>query len=203
MKEHFPRRHILLIAAAALLGGCATLDDYSCYVHEQQTRGQKPVTTYVLTTPPSRAGRPEARNLTPPPPNGNQPEARTLPSGSVPQVPKYTMTFKPGFTKPCTTLTLYKDVVIYRSNDPDVVLNEVREFYAEDGTLITTTTQDITPQVGTSGTYVATTPLPVPKNAPPGKYKIVSKLLFERRHERRPAIQLARAEGFFYIIPRQ
>jgi hypothetical protein len=186
MKERLPLRPILLLTlVAALLGGCASMEEYSCNLHEQQTRGEKPVTTYRLV------------QVKP-----GQPVARALPAGSIAQVPTYTMTFKPGFTKPCTTLSLYKDVVIYRSND-DVVLNEIREFYAEDGTLITTSTQDITTQVKISGTYVATTPLPVPKSAPPGKYKIISKLMFERRHGRRPAVQIARAEGFFYIIPRR
>lgn len=186
MKERLPLRSVLLVLIAALLGGCASMEEYSCDMREQQTRGEKPVTTYRLV-----ALKPD------------QPAARVLPAGSVAQVPTYTMSFKPGFTKPCTTLSLYKNVVIYRSNDADVALSEIREFYAEDGTLIASNTQDITAQVKTSGTYIATTPLPVPKSAPPGKYKIVSKLLFERRHERRPAVQIARAEGFFYIIPRQ
>ena len=186
MKECLPLRPILLALIAVLLGGCASMEEYSCDMHEQQTRGEKPVTTYRLV------------EMKP-----GQAAARILPAGSVAQAPTYTMSFKPGFTKPCTTLSLYKNVVVYRSNDADVVLNEVREFYAEDGTLIATNTQDITTQVKTSGTYIATTPLPVPKSAPPGKYKIVSKLLFERRHDRRPAVLIAHAEGFFYIIPRQ
>jgi len=186
MKERLSLRPVLLTLITLLLGGCASMEEYSCDMHEQQTRGEKPVTSYRLVQP-----------------KPGQAPARILPAGSVAQVPTYTLSFKPGFTKPCTTLSLYKDVVIYRSNDADMVLNEIREFYAEDGTLIATNTQDITAQVKTSGVYIATTPLPVPKSAPPGKYKIVNKLLFERRHERRPAVQIARAEGFFYIIPRQ
>ena len=83
------------------------------------------------------------------------------------------------------------------------MLNEMREFYAEDGTLIATSTQDISEQVKKSGAYIATTPLPIPKSAPPGKYKIVNKLLFERRGDRRAPVPIARAEGFFYIIPPQ
>jgi len=186
MKERLLLRAILLALIAVLLGGCAGMEERACDAHEQQTRGEKPVTTYRLVQP-----------------KPGQPAARILPAGSIAQVPTYTMSFRPGYTKPCTTLSLVKDVVIYRSNDADVALNEVREFYAEDGTLIATSTQDITAQVKTSGTYIATTPLPVPKSAPPGKYKIVSKLLFERQRERRPAAQIARAEGFFYIIPRR
>jgi hypothetical protein len=185
MKEIATNRHavLLVLLLATLLGGCASISNFSCDMHESQTRGAKPVTTYTLTTPQGSAA------------------PRTLPAGSVALAPIYTITFKPGFTQPCTTLTLHKDVTIERSNEADVILNEIREFYAENGTLITTATQDISDQVKTSGVYIATTPLPIPKSAPPGKYKIVSKLMFERRGNRRAPILIARAEGAFYIIP--
>jgi len=180
------RSALLTILLAALLGGCAGMNEFSCDMHETQTRGTKPVTTYTPAA--TKAG---------------ETAFRALPAGSVAQVPTYKLTFKPGFTKPCSTLTLHKDVVILRSNDVNVALNEVREFYAEDGTLIATATQDISEQVKASGSYVATTPLPIPRTAPPGKYRIVNKLLYERHGDRRPATPIARAEGFFYIIPPQ
>jgi hypothetical protein len=186
MKDRMPLRRAALLALLAPLAGCATLDEFSCDMHETQTRGKKPVTTYTAVEPKAGQAAPKA-----------------LPAGSVAQVPTYKLSFRPGFTKPCTTLTLYKDVVILRSDDADVVLNEIREFYAEDGTLIATATQDISAQVKKSGSYVATTPLPIPRSAPPGKYKILSKLLYERRGNHRPAAPIARAEGFFYIIPAQ
>jgi hypothetical protein len=175
-----------VVMLTALLGGCAGLEERSCEMHEAETRGTKPVTTYTLTEP-----------------KPGEPAPRALPVGSVPMTPTYKLSFIPGFTKPCTTLTLHKDVVILRSDETSVLLNEIREFYAEDGTLIATSTQDISSQVKRSGTYVATTPLPIPKTAPPGKYKIVSKLLFERRGDHRPPVTLARAEGYFYIIPQE
>jgi hypothetical protein len=175
-----------VIVLTALLAGCAGMEERSCEMHEAQTRGTKPVTTYTLT------------ELKP-----GEAAPRALPVGSVPMVPTYKLAFKPGYTKPCTTLTLQKDVVILRSDEASVLLNEVREFYAEDGTLITTSTQDISTQVKRSGAYVASTPLPIPKSAPPGKYKIVSKLLFERRGDHRQPVTIARAEGYFYIIPQQ
>jgi hypothetical protein len=177
---------LYIVMLAAALGGCAGMEERSCESHEAQVRGTKPVTTYTLT------------ELKP-----GETAPRMLPVGSVPMVPTYKISFKPGFTKPCTTLTLHKDVVILRSDEATVLLNEVREFYAEDDTLIATATQDISSQVKKSGTYIATTPLPIPKSAPPGKYKIVSKLLFERRGDRRPPVTLARVEGYFYIIPMQ
>jgi len=183
MKEIVPRWHLLWTLLLSLLAGCATTNDFGCDMHESRMREAKPVTTYQAVSP-------KPGQLAP----------RVLPAGSAPQAPTYTMTFKPGFTKPCTTVTLRKDVVILKSSDNDVTFSEIREFYAEDGTLITTSTQNITEQVKHSGIYIATTPLPIPRNAPPGKYKIVSKLQAERRGERRP-IPVAKAEGFFYIIP--
>lgn len=185
MKEIATNRHAVLfiLLLVTLLGGCASISDFSCDMHETQTRGTKPITTYTLTTLQGSSA------------------PRTLPAGSVAQAPIYKITFKPGFTKPCTTLTLHKDVTIERSNEADVILNEIREFYAENGTLITTATQDISDQVKTSGNYIATTLLPIPKSAPPGKYKIVSKLMYERHGSRRPPILVSRAEGAFYIIP--
>jgi hypothetical protein len=174
-----------LFLGALLLAGCAGLEERACDAHEERMRGVKPVTVYRAVDP--------APGQTAP---------RVLPNGSVPMVTTYKLSFKPRFTKPCTSLDLLKDVTVQRSVETAVVLNEIREFYAEDGTLIASNSQDISAQVNRSGVYVATTPLPIPKAAPPGKYKIVSKLMYERRGNNRPAVQLARAEGFFYIIPR-
>ena len=187
MKDGFPIHLAALTAAlATLLHGCASMNNFGCDVHDQNARNVKPITTYKST--------PARPNAAPP---------YSLPAGNVAQVSTYKLSFRPGFTRPCTTVTLHKNVVIQRSDEPQVVLNEVREFYAEDGTLIASATQDISAQVNKSGSYTATTPLPIPKSAPPGKYKIVSKLLYERRGDRRPASLVARAEGFFYIIPPQ
>ncbi len=172
---------LCVVLLTASLGGCASMEQFSCDLHETQARGTKPVTTYTLTS--------------------DKTAPRALPAGSIAQAPTYKLIFKPGYTKPCTTLSLHKDVVIQRSDEANVILNEIREFYAEDGTLIATSAQNISEQVKISGAYIATTPLPIPKSAPPGKYKIVSKLLFERRGDRRAPVQIARVEGYFYIIP--
>lgn len=187
MKDGFSiYRAAVVTALGILVHGCASLDNFGCDVRTQNARAAKPSTTYRPSTP-----RPNAA------------PAYSLPAGSVAQVSTYKLTFRPGFTKPCTTVTLHKDVVIQRSDEAHVMLNEVREFYAEDGTLIASASQDISGQVSKSGAYTATTPLAIPKSAPPGKYKIVSKLFFERSGERKPASLVARAEGFFYIIPPQ
>lgn len=173
----------LALLATALLAGCSGLQTLTCDMHETRTRGVKPFTQYKFQEP-----------------KPGDTAARSLPAGSTVQAPTYKMQFKPRYGTPCTTLIVQKDVVLLRSPDKDVVLTEIREVFAEDGTLITTHTQDISEQVLKSGAYVATTPLPIPKAAPDGKYRVVSKLQQERR-DRKPALPIARAEGYFYILP--
>jgi len=179
-------RSTTVVLALLVLGGCARLREASCVRHEESMRNTKPTTTYQALA--TEAGKPAPRSL---------------PAGSVPQVTRYTVRFRPGYTEACNTITLYKDVSILRSATNDTILNEIREFYAEDGTLIASNTQDIPPQVQGSGNYLATTPLPIPRAAPHGKYKIVSKLLYERRGSGRHPVQIARGEGYFYIVPHE
>lgn len=172
------------LLAAGLLAGCSGIQALSCDMHETRTRGVKPFTHYTYVEP-----------------KPGEVPARTLPTGYTVQATTYKMQFKPRYSQPCTTLTVQKDVVLLRSAENDIVLTEIREVYAEDGTLITTHTQDVSDQIRKSGTYVATTPLPIPKVAPDGKYRVVSKLLQERRADRKPAVPVARTEGYFYILP--
>ena len=178
----FSTLSIALLAA----GGCATTQEQDCARHEQEVRETKPATIYRIVEP-----------------KPNQPAWRTLPSGSTAQVSTYKLSFRPPYTTTCHTIALHKDVVIQRSSDADVILTEIREFYADDGSLITTSSEDITDQVKRSGNYVATTPLPIPKAAPPGKYRIVNKLVFDRRGKGRAPVPIARGEGYFYIVPRE
>lgn len=176
----------IILVALLLLAGCAGLEERACEQREIENRNVKPITTYRLAAPPPGQAQP-----------------RNLPAGSVPLVSTYKLSFRPGFTKPCSGTVLYKDVVIQRGPGDDLVLNEIREFYAEDGTLITSNSQDVTAQIKQSGYYAATTPLPIPKKAPPGKYRIVSRLMYERHGSGRPAIQIARGEAALYIVPRE
>jgi len=179
-----PRVIILSLAlCTALLTSCSTVQNLSCDMHETRNRGVKPFTQYTYIEP--KKGEVAARNLA---------------AGSTVQVQTYKMQFMPRYSQPCTTLTVQKDVVLLRSPDK-VLLTEIREVYAEDGTLIATDMQDISSQVVKSGRYEATTPLPIPKLAPDGKYRVINKLVQERRGDRKPPIPLARAEGYFYILP--
>ncbi len=82
-----------------------------------------------------------------------------------------------------------------------LVFKEVREFFGPDGTLIATNTEDLTAQFQTSGHYQAVTPLPIPRSAPPGRYRIVSKFTLETHDARKPVL-LARVDGSFHIASR-
>ncbi|OGI44750.1 MAG: hypothetical protein A2150_01595 [Candidatus Muproteobacteria bacterium RBG_16_64_11] len=125
---------------------------------------------------------------------------RPLPKGVVAQVAVYKMAFDGDKIKPCSDLSIRKEIVLQRIAQPDLVLREIREFYAQDGTLIATNAEDISTQLATSGVYQAATPLPIPRSAPPGKYRIVSRLLVETGTMKKPA-QLAKVEGVFQVIP--
>jgi hypothetical protein len=81
-------------------------------------------------------------------------------------------------------------------------LEEVREFYTDPGTLITTKTESVGDQFQVSGYYAAELPLPIPQKAPPGKYRIVSKLIMKTKNKSK-GIVLARANATFQVVSRK
>jgi len=50
MKDNatFRRSALCVIMLTALLGGCASMDQFSCDMHETRMRGVKPQTTYQV-----------------------------------------------------------------------------------------------------------------------------------------------------------
>ena len=78
---------------------------------------------------------------------------------------------------------------------------EIREFYAGDGTLIATKREIMSKQLSASGYYVATVPLPIPRLAPMGKYTVVSKLMVRTAGDRQGTL-LAKASAGFRVVPR-
>ena len=103
-------------------------------------------------------------------------------------------------TRPCRNLRIDKRLFLQRRDDPDFVLRERSEFYAEDGTLIVSNTQDLTQQLLRSGYYIAADALPIPEDAPPGNYRLVTKLLLSKRG-RATVFLLASAEIRYRILP--
>jgi hypothetical protein len=103
-------------------------------------------------------------------------------------------------TRPCRNLLINKRLFLQRKDDPEFVLRERSEFYAQDGTLIVSNTQDLTQQLLRSGYYVASDALPIPEDAPPGSYRLVTKLLLSKKG-RHAVFLLGSAEIRYQILP--
>lgn len=88
----------------------------------------------------------------------------------------YTLRGNRSVIRPCDYLYLTKDLYLLRQSNVSATLYEHREFYAADGRLIATKREDVTPQLRNTGFYTASVPLPIPKEAPAGSYRIVTKL---------------------------
>lgn len=167
-----------------LLTSCASLSKRGCDMQESHARTADLSTHYLPSTP--QAGQ-----------NSDGPLSKGVPV----KVMHYAVGFNVTQIEPCTTLSVIKKLTMQRSADTDISIKETREFYAEDGTLITSLTEDITAQFLKSGAYAAITPLPIPRAAPAGKYLIVSKLTLERAGEKRPLL-LSTARASFRIVAR-
>ena len=102
----------------------------------------------------------------------------------------------------CEDLTVVKEVILQRRDDPKFRFTEINEYYTGAGELIATRTQDLTAHLGASGRYTARDRLPVPAAAPPGRYRMVSKLILTREGSKR-AYLLSRDSARFRILPRQ
>lgn len=101
---------------------------------------------------------------------------------------------------PCSVLNIKKEIGLQRERGAQGLLTEVREFYAEDGTLIVRNSEDVTAQLARSGRYAGSVSLPIPASAPTGHYRIVSKLILERG--KKPQL-LARAIVNFQVATRE
>ncbi len=98
---------------------------------------------------------------------------------------------------PCSLLGIKKELTLQREAKPQGVLKEVREFYAQDGTLIVRNSEDVTKQLTRSGQYAGRVTLPIPGTAPPGHYRIVSRLMLEHGDK---VIPLAQATINFEVV---
>ena len=185
---------LVAIGIVLMLSGCAglkALDLFGdeCSRYESRTKSARYNTLYkpVPKSTDTKAGA-HAKPDKPPP------------RGVLAQVAVYKMAFDGDKIKPCSDLSIRKEIVVQRGDQPGLIFKEIREFSAQDGTLITTNAEDISEQIATSGTYQAVTLLPIPRSAPPGKYRIVSRLTVETRTGKKP-LPLAKVEGVFYVIP--
>lgn len=102
-----------------------------------------------------------------------------LPAGARVVVRDYRLRLDRDTVVPCGQLHLRKEIALVRAAKGKLVLKEVREFYAEDGTLIVRAAEDVSGQLSATGAYGGSLSLPIPARAPAGNYRIVNKLLWE------------------------
>lgn len=177
----------MLAGSALLLSGCASFREMTCAQFEENHKEAENITQYRYIEPDSESA---ARDFKP------------LPKGSSAVVRLYKMRVDAPKIAPCNYLTLHKEFYLQRKVKGDLALEEVREFYTSDGALIATKTEALGNQLRTSGYYAGDTFLPIPEKAPPGKYRIVSKLMLKGKSTSRATL-LARTSVDFQVVPRK
>ncbi len=176
-----PASALLIGLIIALLSGCVTAPQHECRI-QAANAGKVDLATHYHNAPQSLAFGP-------------------LPRGVLAEATLYRIGVNSDRIHPCEYLKIHKELYLRRGDHANLQLKETREFYAQDGTMIASHTEDLSDQLRAGGSYTATTLLPIPRSAPAGNYLIVSKLAFHRPGERR-SVPLARAEVTFTILPR-
>lgn len=150
----------LLLLSFAFLAGCATLAPDKCEYFEKTQKTTDYDTTYSYSAAETR--------------RAEQSFGRGSRRGAVARW--YTLRLNRASTEPCEHLYLIKDLYLQRSAQP-LRLEEQREFYTAKGQRIAIKREDLTDQLSRSGYYTAAVPLPIPRGAPAGTYRIVSYLI--------------------------
>lgn len=174
----------ILAGLALLLSGCAGWRETSCAQFERARQGTDYTTHYRLLEPDTKIA---ARHLPP------------LSRGAVAVVHLYEMRAEPHATRSCSHLRLHKEIHIQRATGGGLQLDETREFYTLSGALIATRTESVGNQLQRSGFYAGSTLLPVPEKAPPGRYRVVSKLVLKSAGG---TTVLAQTSASFQVISR-
>lgn len=155
------QRLFCAFAAAVLLSGCATWAPDKCEQFERARRSTDYDTAYVYSrTETQRADQTLAR--------------RPLRGDAVARW--YTLRLNRSTAHPCEHLYLIKDLYLQRSPEA-MTIEEEREFYTAQGQLIATKRENVTGQLPKTGYYTASVPLPIPRGAPAGTYRVVSRLI--------------------------
>lgn len=187
--SHLPSMKRLVGAALAgmwlAISGCATFHEDTCAQFEERRKDTAYDTQYRFSESDSETA---AHNFKPMPRH----------AGAV--VRLYKMHVDQPRIKPCHNLTIRKEVYLQRTTGTTMVLEEVREFYTAHGDLIASKTEILSDQLRTSGYYLGDTPLPIPQNAPPGKYRIVSKLVMKTKGKKTRSVMLARTSASFQVL---
>jgi hypothetical protein len=186
---HSPRTNRLLRAAVPglllIVSGCATFTQETCAQFEERRQQADYTTEYRFSESDSEAA---ARNFKP------------MPRGAGAVVRLYKLRVDPRQVKPCHDLTLRHEIYLQRASGSGITLEQVREFYSAGGALIASKTEILGNQLRTSGYYFGDTPLPIPQHAPPGKYRVVSKLLMKTKGRNPRSVMLARTSASFQVL---
>lgn len=177
----------ILAGGVLLISGCAGFREMTCAQFEESRQEADYATRYRFMETESETA---ARNFKP------------LPKNTSAIARQYKMRVEPSAIKPCNHLTIHKDIYLQRKLDRNLVLEEVREFYTSDGALIAAKTESIADQLRTSGFYSGSALLPIPEKAPPGKYRLVSKLVLKRKNNSH-VTRLAKTSVNFQVVARK
>lgn len=182
-----PKRHVsaALVVMCLAISGCATFHEDTCAQFEERRKETDYDTQYRFSESDSETA---AHNFKP------------MPRSAGAVVRLYKMSIDQPRIRPCHDLTIRKEIYLQRTAGTNLVLEEVREFYTSHGTLIASKTEVLSNQLRTSGYYFGDTPLPIPQNAPPGKYRIVSKLVMKTKNNKSRAMLLARTGASFQVL---
>lgn len=180
----FPHRSVAALALAAgavVLGGCAapTQKENLCADYDARVRGLRTMATYARTG----AAVPDNRK-----------------SSAPLQVTGFRLSSKESSVRPCAILVLNKELVLHAKNPVKLPITEVREFYAENGKLITTRSDNLRGQFPAAGEYKGEAAIPIPPGAPAGKYRVLVRLTADGADGRK-GVNLATAETSFVILP--
>jgi len=178
---------VILAGLSLLASGCATIREETCRQFEANRKDTDYSTQYQFSESDSETA---ARNF------------RPLPRGANAVVRLYRIHLDPPKVKPCRHLTIRKEIYLQQNARLNRTLEEVREIYTSDGALIATRTESAGDRLRASGYYTGETLLPIPENAPPGKYRIVSKLVLKTKKNSQ-AVVLAKTSASFQVLSRQ
>lgn len=178
---------VILVGLSLIASGCATIHEETCEQFEENRKYTDYSTQYQFSESDSETA---AKNFKP------------LPRGANAMVRLYRIHLDPPKVKPCRHLTIRKEIYLQQSAHLNRTLEEVREIYTSDGALIATKTESVGDRLRTSGYYTGETLLPIPENAPLGKYRIVSKLVLKTK-KKSQAIVLTTTSASFQVLSRQ
>lgn len=177
----------ILAGLCLLTTACATFHQETCAQFEERRKETDYNTLYRFSDSDSETAASNFKQLT---------------RGRSAAVRLYKMQLDTPTIKTCNHLVIHKEIYLQRTANKKLVLKEVREFYAGDGTLIASKTESIGNQLRTTGYYTGNTLLPIPENAPPGNYRIVSKLVLKGKNKSQRVL-LAKASASFQVVARK